>query len=839
MDLPAPNLDVEENISNASSLLLFVPIERAHLQDAIQIINESKQFNGHILEYLDKTTPTAQIGNNYHIILVFGSQSTGKSTLLNTLFHTNFDVMDETRRQQTTKGIWMAHSPSISNTKQMGARPNDIQNILVMDVEGTDGRERGEDQDFERKAALFAMSTSEILIVNIWETQIGLYQGANMGLLKTVFEVNLSLFGKAKLHHNDHKVLLLFVIRDHIGVTPKENLAATLTQDMVAMWDSLSKPADVAHLQFADFFDIDFHTLGHKVLQPEKFVDDVKLLGDRIVDAGDDEYLFKPNYHHNIPIDGWTMYAESCWDQIDNNKDLDLPTQQILVAKFKCDEIAGGVYDEFLAKYTELMLSKVPTEKATDTIDYEELGRSFLDLRADLVENYDISASRYNKSVYEQKKAGLVTKINDKFKELFEIYANFLLASHLKQFSVALSTGRKNLKGTFHETVEALTKQVQSEFGTKIGFLSLDGDLSSVSQDENLAAELKALVGKQQVLELNNIVNKGVKKLRTGLSKAIVAELAGPSDSTWTNVLLKFKALETETLARFESGDTHDFGLGTSEEYNRITVQSLKFRSWEAFHDLVHKHISKDNLLNMLQERFDDKFRYDENGLPRLYQNALELEGSFNESKIHALKVLPVLTMATLEDGSEVVPEFDIFDPQLKRQYGGSSLALEEHAEEDFEEEDEEETPCFAEILSETDKAAVLSKFKREMDAKFVETKRLIIQHVTQIPYYIYLVIVVLGWNEFMAIIRNPFFFSLLLLLGAGVYVMYTLNLLKPTMVVAQRLVDEGVAVGKQRLKEFLVDDHETHAHNLGRISGQRRAEEKPEEIELDDLTPE
>ena len=69
-------------------------------------------------------------------------------------------------------------------------------NILVMDVEGTDGRERGEDQDFESKSALFALATSEVLIVNIWEHQVGLYQGANMGLLKTVFEVNLDLFIK-------------------------------------------------------------------------------------------------------------------------------------------------------------------------------------------------------------------------------------------------------------------------------------------------------------------------------------------------------------------------------------------------------------------------------------------------------------------------------------------------------------------------------------------------------------------------------------------------------------------------------------------------------------------
>ena len=62
-----------------------------------------------------------EVGFDYDIVAVFGSQSTGKSmlhnidivlrrynlgigTLLNRLFGTNFDVMDESKRQQTTKG---------------------------------------------------------------------------------------------------------------------------------------------------------------------------------------------------------------------------------------------------------------------------------------------------------------------------------------------------------------------------------------------------------------------------------------------------------------------------------------------------------------------------------------------------------------------------------------------------------------------------------------------------------------------------------------------------------------------------------------------------------------
>lgn len=150
-------------------------------------------------------------GFNYHLISVFGSQSTGKSTLLNYLFGTQFSVMSDTERRQTTKGIWLSKNKNQGAEKNgaNGAQPTMADNILVMDVEGTDGRERGEDQDFERKSALFALATSEVLIVNIWEHQVGLYQGANMGLLKTVFEVNLQLFLKDKKYVRPSFFLLL------------------------------------------------------------------------------------------------------------------------------------------------------------------------------------------------------------------------------------------------------------------------------------------------------------------------------------------------------------------------------------------------------------------------------------------------------------------------------------------------------------------------------------------------------------------------------------------------------------------------------------------------------
>ena len=70
-------------------------------------------------------------GKNYYILGIIGAQSSGKSTLLNAMFTTDFQTLDESvRRGQTTKGIWVGKDPQ--------------SNLLVLDIEGSDSRERWE-----------------------------------------------------------------------------------------------------------------------------------------------------------------------------------------------------------------------------------------------------------------------------------------------------------------------------------------------------------------------------------------------------------------------------------------------------------------------------------------------------------------------------------------------------------------------------------------------------------------------------------------------------------------------------------------------------------------------
>src|SRR6201999_2558137 len=130
-------------------------------------------------------------------------------------------------------------------------------------------------------------------------------------------------------------------------------------------WASISKPQGLEKSKIEDYFDFAFVALPHKILQPERFEEAVEKLSTRFRGgfkdpkrAGlvndEDAGVFLPEYHRRIPADGFPVYAEGIWDQIEQNKDLDLPTQQELLAQFRCDEIMREVIVAFDEAITPL-----------------------------------------------------------------------------------------------------------------------------------------------------------------------------------------------------------------------------------------------------------------------------------------------------------------------------------------------------------------------------------------------------------------------------------------------------------------------------------------------------
>ncbi|KAH9485548.1 Dynamin-like GTPase that mediates homotypic ER fusion [Psilocybe cubensis] len=756
--------------------------------ERIQIVNEEKQFTPDLGSQIDKWG-LRDVGFAYNIVSVFGSQSTGKSTLLNRLFGTTFDVMDESRRQQTTKGIWMCRAKDM--------------NVMVMDVEGTDGRERGEDQDFERKSALFSLASSEILIVNLWEHQVGLYQGANMGLLKTVFEVNLGLFGKKAKDGTSGRTLLLFVIRDHIGQTPLANLEATLTSDLTAIWEGLSKPADLKDLKLSDYFDLAFTALPHKILAADKFESEVLNLRTRFADKSASNYLFKPAYHKRIPADGVAFYMEGIWEQVQTNKDLDLPTQQELLAQFRCDEISAVALTEF---HDQAKSQKRPVEAGKVV---EGLGALMKNWRSNALARYDRDASRYHKGVYGRKRVDLIANIDATLSPLYLGQLKNLHKSCLAAFKKEMLDGLKGEGYSFADVVAKARRTCEGTFTSAAKEATIEETEWSWEEELQLLKEEIGVVADQcRKDETKKMINQIERNVKKQLSEPVELHLNRPSKGMWDSVLMTFR----DVLGKAESAYLiKATSFNCTEEENASSLASLRKRAWLALRAKIDEQTAEQAFLSKLRNHFEERFRYDEQGVPRVWKPEDDIDGAFKKAKDQTLELVPLYSRISPEDSSL---EYD-----LPSEPSDSLL----------ESEDFDFTASLT-VFSETKAVDLTNKFRKDADAYYVEAKRSTVSSIAQIPYWMYGVLVVLGWNEAMAVLFNPLYFTFLLIVLAASYITIQLGLVGPLFQVVKTVGGEVQRQAVARLREQFSEPALAPA-----VPAMTRAEENAAEQEVKD----
>ncbi|GAA5886919.1 hypothetical protein JCM5296_005191 [Sporobolomyces johnsonii] len=792
----------------ASSNMGQTASEGEGMQAKLQVVDENQRFTTSLDAHM-RNWQLADAGFAYDVVAVFGSQSTGKSTLLNRLFGTKFDVMNENERRQTTKGIWMSKGQDMP--------------VLVMDVEGTDGRERGEDQDFERKSALFSMATAEVLLVNIWEHQVGLYQGANMGLLKTVFEVNLGLFlaakdkGKEKGSAQD-KTLLLFVIRDHIGATPLANLRATLTADLNRLWDGLSKPPGLETSQISTFFDLEFVALPHKLLQPEQFEEGVKALRKRFVKGGE-ESVFKEEYHKRIPADGISAYMGSIWDAVVSNKDLDLPTQQELLAQFRCDEIAALAFAQFAD-----LVKAFPAPAGAGKI-VEGLGERMRAAREAALTAYDTAASRYHATVYARQRVELLSKLHATLHPLFLSHLKNLHKLVLRTFRQSIEQALRTEGYDFARVVQGAREEAERTFDKEARQVELEESGWSASEQRGLLEEdmdsVAELLRKEETRKMVAVIERNIKRQVTDV---VELSLTKPSPDMWDKVLSAFKA----TLAKSEEAylqKATSFNCSSSENDSALTL--LRRRAWLALRGKIDEHTTEQALLVKLKGVFEEKFRYDNEGVPRVWKPEDDIDVIFKNARDGVLELVPLYASIKPVDPSN---EFTL-PPSSPVDAPTSAADLDDF---DF--------PTSLLILTPSQQSALSTRFRRESDAYYLEAKRSMVASRAQIPYWIYGVLAVLGWNEFVAVIRSPVYFTMLLLLGAAAYVTWSLNMTGPVLAVARGVTNEVIrTVNEQLHNYFAAQSPDAHASRNHRqpvpvpAASTSNRNSTPDEIELDE----
>lgn len=303
---------------------------------------------------------------------------------------------EEEGNKQTTQGIWMSVNPNLKT--------------IVIDCEGTDSKERGEDRHhFEHCSSLFALAMADILIMNMWTQDVGRYTASNYGVLKMVFQMNLKLFTQ------DCAKKILIVLRDYDEKRyKKDKFERQILDDIDKIWEDIKKPANLLDSKPGLFFDFEFITLPHKIYREVEFDEQVSILRDRF-DSENKDYLFKhTNLKQNVPVDGYTSYSLQIWDTIIHEKDLNIPGQKEMIAIFRCGEIKQEALNNIKPKLFDLI-----EESRKAKIDkFNERVKSLYDTA---LEEYDRQAINYLEKIYLDIKNSLSLSL---INELFFVFSN-------------------------------------------------------------------------------------------------------------------------------------------------------------------------------------------------------------------------------------------------------------------------------------------------------------------------------------------------------------------------------------------------------------------------------
>ncbi|KAH8740655.1 hypothetical protein FG386_002617 [Cryptosporidium ryanae] len=317
-----------------------------------QIIDYEFNFKEKIDEVLEYIGDI-KINNNYNVVSILGSQSTGKSTLLNFLFGTNFKVMDKMSVGycQTTKGLWLGIGKSEFQLP-----------LLVWDVEGTDSMERGEDRiTFENRAALFSLAISDCMIINIPLLNLTTYSSSNFSLLKTILNSWFSL----KLNENEQRKsrTLIFAIRDITINDSNDMLLRKINQILDLLWsevikmqksqlnnsDGLHNSSIVNSISLHDIFEIKVYGLPSYPNEKDGFMEVVGRIKAEMTCS-----ILPKKYNRCIPIEGYEMYCKTIWNCIVNCEELNIPSQIKMISKFRCERTKDEVIERMKSKIIDL-----------------------------------------------------------------------------------------------------------------------------------------------------------------------------------------------------------------------------------------------------------------------------------------------------------------------------------------------------------------------------------------------------------------------------------------------------------------------------------------------------
>lgn len=704
----------------------------------MQLIDGNGEFNVDGLENFVRTTKLNHCGLSYAVVAIMGPQSSGKSTLMNHLFHTNFREMDAFRgRSQTTKGIWIA--------KCVGIEPFTI----AMDLEGSDSRERGEDDTtFEKQSALFALAIADIVLINMWCHDIGREQAANKPLLKTVFQVMMRLF-------SPRKTTLLFVIRDKTK-TPLEYLEPILREDIQKIWDAVPKPQTLKNTPLSEFFNVEVTALSSYEEKEEQFKEQVAELRQRFFHsispgglAGDRQGV--------VPASGFSFSAQQIWRVIKENKDLDLPAHKVMVATVRCEEIANDKLRRLSADEGWLAL-----EEAVQEGPVSGFGKRLSSVLDTYLSEYDMEAVYFDEGVRNAKRKQLESKALDFVYPTYSTLLGHLRSKAFESFKIQLEQSLKKGEG-FAASVRTCTQSCMLEFDRGCADAAIrqaKWDASKVR--EKLRRDIDTEASSVRSVKLSAIIADHEKNLTEALSGPVESLFEVGDEDTWASIR---RLLKRETEAAVLKFSTAIAGFEMDQAAVDTMVQNLRSYARNVVVKKAREEAGK--VLIRMKDRFSTVFNHDNDSLPRVWTGKEDIRTITKDARAASLRLLSVMAAIRLDEKPDKVESL-LFSSLMDgtaaaslprdRSIGDSVDPLASSMWEEVSPQDKLITPVQCKSLWRQFKAETEYTVTQAISAQEAHKKN----NNWMPPPWAILAMAVLGFNEFILLLKNPLYLMIL-----------------------------------------------------------------------------
>lgn len=711
-------------------------MEKSDDSCSTQLIDGDGMFNVTGVENFIKEVRLGECGLSYAVVSIMGPQSSGKSTLLNHLFGTNFREMDAYRgRSQTTKGIWLARCAGIEPC------------TLVMDLEGTDGRERGEDDTaFEKQSALFALAVSDIVLINMWCHDIGREQAANKPLLKTVFQVMMRLF-------SPRKTTLMFVIRDKTR-TPLENLEPVLREDIQKIWDSVPKPHVHKETPLSEFFNVEVVALSSYEEKEEQFKEQVASLRQRFYHsiapgglAGDRRGV--------VPASGFSFSAQQIWKVIKENKDLDLPAHKVMVATVRCEEIAYEKFSSFAANEDWCQL-----EESVQSGPVPGFGKKLSSILDAFLSEYDAEATYFEEGVRSAKRKQLEEKLLQLIQPAFQSLLGHIRSGTLEKFKEVFDKALDGGEG-FSSASRHCSEFCMALFDERCK----DAVIEQANWDTNkvrdkLRRDIDAHIDSIRVAKLSELTTLYEAKLKEALSGPVEALLDGASNDTWPAIR---KLLRRETEAAVSGFSDALSGFEMDEQTKDKMLVSIKNYARGVVEAKAREEAGR--VLIRMKDRFSTLFSHDADSMPRVWTGKDDIRAITKVARSASLKLLSVMAVVRLDDddndGVEKTLSVALVDSANASVRDRSITTSDPLASSTW-----EEVPPPKTLITPVQCKSLWRQFQAETEYSVSQAMAAQEAHKRSNnwlpPPWAIAALVILGFNEFMTLLRNPLYFGVI-----------------------------------------------------------------------------